>query len=77
MVRGTAETEQHRRQEGRRDEGRFPYLWSSSRTRQQADRKGKRSQWELSQDLIRWTILRRMVSNRQVHEIMVDFWSNC
>ena len=54
----------------------FPYLRSSSRTRQQADRKGKRSQWELSQDLIRWTILRRMLSNRQVHEIMVDFWSN-
>ena len=54
----------------------FPYLRSSSRTRQQASRKGKRSQWELSQDLIRWTILRRMFSNRQVHEVMVDFWSN-
>ncbi len=27
-------------------------------------------------DLIRWTILRRMLSNRQVYEMMVDFWSN-
>ena len=27
-------------------------------------------------DLVRWTILRRMFSKRQVYEIMVDFWSN-
>ena len=54
----------------------FPYLRASSRTRQMADRNGKRNSWELSQDLVRWTILRRMLSNRQVHETMVDFWSN-
>ena len=54
----------------------YPYLRSSSRKRQQADRTGKRSGWEQSMDLVRWTILRRMLSKRQVHEVMVDFWSN-
>ena len=54
----------------------FPYLRSSSRTRQKVDRDGRRNQWELSQDLVRWTILRRMLSNRQLFETMVDFWSN-
>ena len=54
----------------------YPYLRSSSRNRQQADRTGKRNSWEQSMDLVRWTILRRMFSKRQVFEIMVDFWSN-
>jgi uncharacterized protein (DUF1800 family) len=54
----------------------FPYLRSSSRTRQQADRDGRRNQWELSMDLVRWTILRRMLSNRQLYETMAEFWSN-
>jgi uncharacterized protein (DUF1800 family) len=54
----------------------FPYLKSSSRTRQAAGRDGRRNEWELSIDLVRWTILRRMLSNRQLFEVMVDFWSN-
>ena len=54
----------------------FPYLRSSSRTRQAVDRDGRRNQWELSMDLVRWTSLRRIHSNRQVFETMVDFWSN-
>jgi uncharacterized protein (DUF1800 family) len=54
----------------------YPYLRSSSRKRQQADRTKKRSSYEQSMDLVRWTILRRMFSKRQVHEVMVDFWSN-
>jgi uncharacterized protein (DUF1800 family) len=54
----------------------FPYLRSSSRIRQAVDRDGRRNQWELSMDLVRWTILRRMSSNRQLFETMVDFWSN-
>ena len=54
----------------------FPYLRSSSRVRQAVDRDGRRNQWELSQDLVRWTILRRIHSNRQLFETMVDFWSN-
>jgi uncharacterized protein (DUF1800 family) len=54
----------------------FPYLKSSSRNRQAAGRNGRRNEWELSMDLVRWTILRRMLSNRQLFETMVDFWSN-
>ena len=54
----------------------YPYLRSSSQVRQTADRTGKRSAWEQSMDLVRWTILRRIVSRRQVHETMVDVWSN-
>ena len=32
--------------------------------------------WEVAADLQSWTILRRIHSQRQVHEIMTDFWSN-
>ena len=32
--------------------------------------------WEVMTDLSRWTVARRIHSNRQVQEVMVDFWSN-
>ncbi|WP_322937162.1 DUF1800 domain-containing protein [Nocardioides bizhenqiangii] len=32
--------------------------------------------WEVAADLSRWTVGRRIASNRQLHEVMVDFWSN-
>ncbi len=32
--------------------------------------------WEVMWDLSRWTVARRIRSRRQVHEVMVDFWSN-
>jgi hypothetical protein len=32
--------------------------------------------WEVAADLQSWTLLRRIHSKRQVHEVMVDFWSN-
>ena len=32
--------------------------------------------WEVATDHSRWTVARRIASNRQVHEVMVDFWSN-
>jgi uncharacterized protein (DUF1800 family) len=32
--------------------------------------------WEVATDHSRWTVARRVASNRQVHEVMVDFWSN-
>lgn len=32
--------------------------------------------WEVAADLSRWTVSRRIASNRQVQEVMVDFWSN-
>jgi hypothetical protein len=32
--------------------------------------------WQVSADLQSWTLLRRIHSRRQVHELMTDFWSN-
>ena len=32
--------------------------------------------WEVATDLSRWTVARRIASNRQLHEVMIDFWSN-
>jgi uncharacterized protein (DUF1800 family) len=32
--------------------------------------------WEVCTDIQRWTLLRRTYSNRQLHEVMTDFWSN-
>ncbi len=40
------------------------------------DRAGTVRGWEVMQDLGRWTMMRRIHSNRQVHEVMVEFWSN-
>ena len=54
----------------------YPYLRSSAKVRRAADHAGKRPSWEQSMDLVRWTILRRITSKRQLHETMVDFWSN-
>ena len=36
----------------------------------------ERSSWEQMMDLGRWTALRRTFSKRQLHEVMVEFWSN-
>ena len=32
--------------------------------------------WEVAADHSRWTVARRIACKRQVHEVMVDFWSN-
>jgi hypothetical protein len=53
----------------------FPDLRSSSRTRQAVDRDGRRNSWELSMDLVRWTILRRIHSNRQLFETIFPGFS--
>jgi uncharacterized protein (DUF1800 family) len=37
---------------------------------------GTKVAWQYALDLGNWTILRRIYSNRQVHETMVDFWTN-
>jgi len=57
--------------------GWFPYLdktpsqlWAEDQTA------GGRQGWETGIDLQRWTLLRRIASNRQVHETMVELWSN-
>jgi uncharacterized protein (DUF1800 family) len=37
---------------------------------------GTKAAWQYGLDLANWTTLRRIYSNRQVHETMVDFWTN-
>ena len=32
--------------------------------------------WEVMADLGRWTMMRRVLTSRQLHEVMVEFWSN-
>ncbi len=32
--------------------------------------------WEVAVDFSRWTMSRRILGKRQVHEVMTDFWSN-
>lgn len=34
------------------------------------------SGWEYGEDLIKYSLARRVLSQNQVHEVMVDFWSN-
>ena len=37
---------------------------------------GGENGWEMMQDLASWTMLRRLLTQRPVEEMMVDFWSN-
>jgi len=36
----------------------------------------EKSPWEYAVDLANWSLQRRIRSSRQLHEVMVDFWSN-
>ncbi|WP_158283076.1 DUF1800 domain-containing protein [Nocardioides silvaticus] len=54
----------------------FPRLRMTPKQVFQADRDGRIGAWEVATDLSRWTVARRIASNRQVQEVMVDFWSN-
>lgn len=56
--------------------GWFPYLDKTPRQLWAEDQNGGRQGWETGVDLQRWTLLRRAFSQRQVHEQMVEFWSN-
>jgi uncharacterized protein (DUF1800 family) len=54
--------------------GWFPHLSVSPATKWA--RRKTRGNWEYGRDLANYTMLRRIYSNRQVLETMVDFWSN-
>lgn len=57
--------------------GWFPYLDKTpGELEAEAERPGGRQGWETGVDLQRWSLLRRVASTRQVHEQMVEFWSN-
>jgi uncharacterized protein (DUF1800 family) len=54
----------------------YPSLKYSPTALVKRDRDGVQGGYEVMQDLGRWTMMRRIHSNRQLHEIMVEFWSN-
>jgi hypothetical protein len=54
----------------------FPYLTYTPGKLWQANLDGTRSGWQVMYDFVRWTILRRTYSQRQLLEVMADFWSN-
>ena len=54
----------------------FPDLRESAPRKWQRQQMKSKAAWEYAVDLANYTMLRRMYSNRQVHETMVDFWSN-
>jgi hypothetical protein len=54
----------------------FPRMVASPGTLYQRSVTGGYKGWEVCGDLQRWTLLRRMLSHRQLHEVMTDFWSN-
>ncbi len=54
----------------------YPSLKYSPTQLVKRDRDGVQGGYEVMQDLGRWTMMRRIHSNRQLHEMMVEFWSN-
>ena len=54
----------------------FPDLKQSPRTKWVRNTSGVKGGWAYARDVSNYSILRRVYSNRQVHETMVEFWSN-
>jgi uncharacterized protein (DUF1800 family) len=54
----------------------FPELRESPRRKWEKNTSGAKGGWEYAADLASYSMLRRIYSERQVLESMVDFWSN-
>ena len=54
----------------------FPYLDMSPQRLWRTHETRERESWELMADFVRWTMLRRIYTRRQLHEVMSEFWSN-
>lgn len=54
----------------------FPVLWFKPAKLWQRAQNEITPSWILMADLGRWTMMRRTLSNRQLLEVMTDFWSN-
>ncbi|MET1133186.1 MAG: DUF1800 domain-containing protein [Aeromicrobium sp.] len=54
----------------------FPHLEDSAAVAWQNARDGVYGGWQYGNDLVRYSLCRRVVATFQVHEVMVDFWSN-
>ena len=61
---------------GNKVKGWYPDLWYTPSKLYQRHEDDIKPSWELMPDLARWTMMRRVYSSRQLHEVMVDFWSN-
>lgn len=56
--------------------GWFPVLAMTPIQKWARYKAGTQNGWEMMQDLASWIMMRRLITNRQVEETMVDFWSN-
>ena len=54
----------------------FPALALTPLQKWERYKSGTEDGWQMMQDLANWIMLRRLLTNRQVEEMMVDFWSN-
>jgi uncharacterized protein (DUF1800 family) len=54
----------------------YPNVWRDPGYAAAEDKAGRVKGHDVAADFARWTLMRKMVSNRQVHEVMTDFWSN-
>ncbi len=54
----------------------FPRLSDSPATAWDMNKTGKYGGWQYGGDLATYSIARRVIASNQVHEMMVDFWSN-
>src|SRR5215210_1656210 len=54
----------------------FPDLSRSPEEIWQSNSTGGKQNWEYGRDLSNYSLLRRIYSNRAVHEAMVELWSN-
>jgi hypothetical protein len=54
----------------------YPDLWHTPLQLWRRNESGVAPAWEVMTDLGRWTMMRRVLSNRQLNEVMVEFWSN-
>jgi len=56
--------------------GWYPSLWYSPAKLFYRNYHDIKPAWEVMTDFGRWTMMRRTLSTHQVHELMVEFWSN-
>ncbi len=56
--------------------GWFPVLGMTPIQKWARYKAGTQNGWEMMQDLASWIMMRRLITNRQVEEMMVDFWTN-
>jgi hypothetical protein len=56
--------------------GWYPHLHHTPQQLWQGHVSGSRAGWQVMYDFVRWSVLRRAFSQRQLLEVMAEFWSN-